>query len=125
MDEPVIPTLSRAFICSLVLGSVPSLADESRDPTRPPVVAVRVAAAREPLPVLSAIMGAPSARVAIFNSQLVRSGSQVGTFLIVAILEDGVRYRHAGTTQELHLAHSITAVKKPSAAAASLPPGTP
>lgn len=114
-----------ALICSLALFSVRCLADESRDPTRPPLVAVRALAVREPLPVLSAVMGVPSARVAIFNGQLVRGGSRVGGFLIEAVLEDGVRYRHGGATQELHLAHSISAVKRPSAAATILPPGAP
>jgi len=125
MDQFVKLAFPNLLICILALFSIRSSASELRDPTRPPAVSVGVPTAHEPAPILSAIMGAPSARVAIFNGHLVRVGSRVGEFLIEAVLEDGVRYRHAGTTQELHLAHSINAVKKPSSAAPRLPVGAP
>jgi hypothetical protein len=63
--------------------------------------------------------------VAVFNGQLVRDGSLVGAYRIEAVLEDGVRYRHAGTTQELHLPPTLSTVKKPSTAASRLPAGAP
>jgi hypothetical protein len=117
MDELMRFAFPYFLICSLALPSIRSLASEFRDPTRPPAVAIGAPIVKKPAPILSAIMGAPSARVAIFNGQLVHAGSRVGEFLIEAVLDDGVRYRDAGTAQELHLARSINAVKKPSAAA--------
>jgi hypothetical protein len=125
MAEPVKFAGPYLLLCSLTLLSIRSVADEFRDPTRPPAVAVGVPVAHEAAPILSAIMGPPSARVAIFNGQVVHGGGRVGEFFIEAVLEDGVRYRHAGTTQELHLAHAINAVKKPSTAAPRLPVGAP
>jgi hypothetical protein len=93
------------------------------DPTRPPVVATRaaVAAAAEPAPVLSAIMGAPGARVAIFNGQLVHSGGKVGDYTIEAVFDDGVRYRHGGAAHDLHLhqGSSSKTSQKPAPAALS------
>lgn len=121
MKSPFTPLL----VCGLALFSICSLANESRDPTRPPAVPVRASIAHEPAPVLSAIMGGPFARVAIFNGQLVHQGSSVGSYLIEAVLKDGVRYRHAGTAQELHFPHLVTSVKKSSTAAARLPAGAP
>jgi len=102
-----------------------AVADAMRDPTRPPVVAkAHDAAIHEPPPVLSAIMGTPTARIAIFNGQLVRSGSIVGRYAIEAVLEDHVLYRHAGISQELYLP-AAAAFKKPSTAPARSPAGAP
>jgi hypothetical protein len=125
VDELVKFACPYFLFCSLALFPIPSLANELRDPTRPPVVSAGAPIVHEPAPILSAIMGTPSARVAIFNGHLVHAGSRVGEFLIEAVLEDGVRYRHAGTTQELHLARSLNPVKKPSTAAPRLPSGAP
>jgi hypothetical protein len=111
--------------CLLALLSIRCQADELRDPTRPPVVARHVSTPHEPAPILSAIIGTPSSRVAVFNGQLVHDGGFVGTYLIEAVLGDGVRYRHAGITQELHLAHTLSTVKRPSTAPSRLPPGAP
>ena len=62
-------------------------------------------------------------RTAIFNGQLVRSGTALGAYTIEAVLEDGVRYRHAGVDAGFahgpHRAH----VQKPAAAAARAPSG--
>ena len=118
----------KLLFSSLLLGcfglySIHSLANEPRDPTRPPLVAIRAPVAREPKPILSAIMGSAPSRVAIFNGQLVHAGSYSGEFLIEAVFEDGVRYRHAGRTEELHLPHAIISVKKPSAAVTRMPAG--
>jgi hypothetical protein len=74
------------------------------------------------LPVLSAIMGSGSDRVAIFNGRVVRSGGSVGTYVIQTVFEDGVRYRHAGVIHELYLPRTA-AFKKPSTAAARSPAG--
>ena len=90
-------------------------ADGLRDPTRPPLPENHSAAAHEPAPVLSAVLTFNGKRTAIFNGRLVRSGSVVGAYTIDAVLEDGVRYRHARVTQELHLAHQASPVKKPAA----------
>jgi hypothetical protein len=110
----------------LVLFAVAALvtvgsADDLGDPTRPPP-APRAAAAAPAKPVLSAIMGGRADRVAIFNGQLVRSGGSVGPYVIELVFEDGVRYRHAGLVEELHLPSSGT-IKKPSNAAARPPMG--
>lgn len=103
--------------------SIHALADDIQDPTRPPT-SMRMPA-HEPTPVLSAIMGVASSRCAIFNGQVVHAGSHVGNFFIEAVLDDGVRYRHAGASQELHMAHSINSIKKPSATAVRAPSGAP
>ena len=100
-------------VASSGLGPV-AAADDLRDPTRPPLIAAsHESRTEEPIPILSAIMGTSSGRIAIFNGQLVRSGSIVGRYAIEAVLEDRIRYRHAGVTQELYLPVS-TAFKKPS-----------
>jgi hypothetical protein len=90
-------------------------ADALIDPTRPPASVTRAAAVPDKPPVLSAIMGTEGARLAIFNGQLVRSGGSVGSYVIEAVFEDGVRYRHAGVTRELRLPGSST-IRKPSKA---------
>jgi hypothetical protein len=124
MRSAVICPSACAFAFAFAFSG-PAAADEPRDPMRPPAASAHLSVVHEPAPVLSAIMGAQGARVAIFNGQLVRSGGSVGTYLIDAVLEDGVRYRHHGMTQELHLAHATNPVKKPSTAPARLPAGAP
>ena len=93
----------------------PALAGEPRDPTRPPQATNHASAPREPAPVLSAIMTFNGARSAIFNGQLVHTGALVGSYTIEAVLEDGVRYRHEGLVQELHLPRLVSTFKKPAA----------
>jgi hypothetical protein len=88
-------------------------ADELRDPTRPPTLQRHAAAPHEIAPTLSAVMNFNGERSAIFNGQLVRSGSSVGGYTIDAVLEDGVRYRHAGLRRELHMTHPVSSLKKP------------
>jgi len=89
-------------------------AEDLHDPTRPPVLFERHAAAsQESAPILSAVLNFNGERSAIFNGHLVHSGSAVGSYTIVAILEDGVRYRHAGQSQELHMPHPTSSIKKP------------
>jgi hypothetical protein len=92
-------------------------ADELRDPTRPPTLPRHAAAphetAREIAPTLSAVLNFNGERRAIFNGHLVRSGSSVGGYTIDAVLEDGVRYRHAGLSRELHMAHPVSSLKTP------------
>jgi hypothetical protein len=107
----------------LLLGFAPGgVADQLRDPTRPPrPVAPRAAAAAGP--VLSAVFAAGDSRRAIFNGQLVRAGDHVGGYEIDAVLADGVRYRHAGGIHELHLPRPSDAVKKPTAATSRAVPG--
>jgi hypothetical protein len=112
------------LLIAAVVAAPPASADELRDPTRPPVVAHHDAGPSEPSPVLSAIMGAGSDRVAIFNGHVVRSGASVGTYVIQSVFQDGVRYRHAGTIHELYLARPAP-FKKPSTAAAPPPAGDP
>ena len=98
--------------------------DELRDPTRPPLAENRAAGSvQEAAPVLSAVLNFNGVRSAIFNGQLVRSGSSLGAYTIEAVLEDGVRYRHAGLTQILHMAHTVPTLKQPAAALARAPAG--
>jgi hypothetical protein len=101
------------------LGLASAAAGEGlRDPTRPPLPEVRTAGAlSESAPVLSAVMNFNGVRSAIFNGQLVHGGSSLGAYMIEAVLEDGVRYRHAGLTQVLHMAHTVPTLKQPAAAA--------
>jgi hypothetical protein len=113
----------RSLVFTLAVIVAPlSSADELRDPTRPPVTAHHEAGPSEPAPVLSAVMGSGSDRVAIFNGRVVRSGGSVGTYVIQTVLEDGVRYRHAGVIHELYLPRTA-AFKKLSTAAARSPAG--
>jgi hypothetical protein len=116
------PPVLRVAVGVLVFGLVVPAAAEIRDPTRPPSAAPRTSEARhEPAPVLSAVMTFDGKRKAIFNGHVVSAGSVVGEYTIDAVLEDGVRYRHANVTQELHLARPATTFKKPAAE----PPRTP
>jgi hypothetical protein len=108
--------------CAL-LGLASAAADGMRDPMRPPLPENRAAAAREAAPVLSAIMGRSGARSAIFNGQLVRSGSSVGSYTIEAVLDDGVRFRHAGESHELRLIPTVSSFKKPAATTVAAPSG--
>ena len=92
-------------------------ADELRDPMRPPTSQHHAAAPHETAeiaPTLSAVMNFNGERSAIFNGHLVRSGSSVvGGYTIEAVLEDGVRYRHAGLRRELHMSHPVSSLNKP------------
>jgi hypothetical protein len=99
-------------------------AQEIRDPTRPPMRDAQATdAAREPAPVLSAVMSFNGRRIAIFNGRVVSGGSVVGAYTIDSVLEDGVRYRHANATHELHLARPATTFKKPAAGPARVASG--
>jgi hypothetical protein len=111
-------------LCVAVTVASSAAADGLRDPTRPPALAHRASVVDEPKPVLSAVMGTAGDRIAIFNGQLVHSGGSVGTYTIQAVLEDGVRYRHAGLVQELFLPKNTT-FKKLSTAPARTPAGVP
>jgi hypothetical protein len=88
-------------------------AEGLHDPTRPPIPERHAAAPHETPPTLSAVLNFNGERSAIFNGHLVRSGSAVDGYTIVAVLEDGVRYRHAGLSQELHMLHPASSFKKP------------
>ena len=102
----------------LLLGALSlsfgAAADGLRDPTRPPQVGSHATAPREATPVLSAVLTYNGVRSAIFNGQLVHGGTTVGAYAIEAVLEDGVRVRHAGLVQELRLPRSDSTFKKPS-----------
>ena len=87
--------------------------EELRDPTRPPLLERHVAAPHESGPTLSAVLNFKGERSAIFNGRLVRSGSAVGGYTILAVLEDGVRYSHEGQSRELHMPHPTSSLKKP------------
>jgi hypothetical protein len=100
-------------------------ADGLRDPTRPPLPQSHAAALRESVPVLSAVLTFGGMRTAIFNGQLVRSGSVVGAYTIDSVLEDGVRYRRANQWHELHLVHAATTFKKPAAETLRASSGVP
>ena len=118
----------RAFaVFAAALGTTLTLcaaAEDIRDPTRPPMRDAHAAdAAREPAPVLSAVMSFNGRRIAIFNGCVVSGGSVVGAYTIDSVLEDGVRYRHANATHELHLAHPATTFKKPAAGPARVASG--
>jgi hypothetical protein len=101
--------------CCICALAPPTLAGGMRDPTRPPQRAPDGARV-EPTPVLSAVYsGANGHRSAIVNGEVVHDGSAVGPFQIEAVLADGVRYRYAGHSQELHLPRTLDMIKKPTA----------
>jgi len=99
------------WIGVLTLGT--ANAEGLRDPTRPPLLEHHAAAPQALAPTLSAVLNFNGERSAIFNGHLVRSGSAVGGYTILAVLDDGVRYRHAGQSQELHMPHPTSSLKKP------------
>lgn len=118
-----LPLAFAVFAALLGIGQY-ACAEEIRDPTRPPMRDAHAPdAAREPAPVLSAVMSFDGRRIAIFNGHVVTGGSVVGAYTIDSVLEDGVRYRHANATHELHLAHPETTFKKPAAGPARSPSG--
>jgi hypothetical protein len=100
-------------------------AEGLRDPTRPPLPERHATAAHESAPTLSAVLNFNGERSAIFNGHLVHSGSAVGGYTIIAVLEDGVRYRHAGQSQELHMPHPTSSFKKPAVDALRASSGVP
>jgi hypothetical protein len=100
-------------------------AEGLRDPTRPPLPEHHAAVPHEPAPTLSAVLNFNGERSAIFNGHLVRKGSAVGGYTIDAVLEDGVRYRHAGLRQELHMSHSASLIKRPAVDALRASSGVP
>ena len=105
-----------ALLTLLTLGSTLSAsADGLRDPTRPPLAESHGAVPREAAPILTAVMTFKGARSAIFNGHLVHDGTAVGSYTIEAVLEDGVRFRHAGVVQELRLPRPTSTIKKPAA----------
>ena len=99
-------------IGALVLAP-PAPAEHLRDPTRPPQTMAAAGVRRESAPVLSAVLSSGARRGAIFNGEFVRNGSTVGPYLIEEVLADGVRYRYAGHSQELHLPPALNMIKKP------------
>jgi hypothetical protein len=113
-----------ALLGASMLFATLCAAADLRDPTRPPVVSHAVTGAREPEPVLSAVMGASGSQIAIFNGQVVRTGDSVGGYTIVNIFEDRLTYRHAGLTQTVYLPHSATIRKSPTSTVRS-PLGDP
>jgi len=88
-------------------------AEGLHDPMRPPLAEHHAAVSRESAPTLSAVLNFNGERSAIFNGRLVHSGSAIDGYTIIAVLEDGVRYRHAGQSQELHMPHPTSSIKKP------------
>jgi hypothetical protein len=100
------------WIGALTLACTANAA-ELRDPTRPPLERHAAAVAQESAPTLSAVLNFNGERSAIFNGHLVHSGSAVGAYTILAVLEDGVRYRYEGRSQELHMPHPASSLKKP------------
>ena len=103
------------LLCCMSALTPPVSADNLRDPTRPPQAMTGSGARRQSVPVLSAVLSTGFKRGAILNGEFVRSGGSVGPYLIEAVFEDGVRYRYAGHSQELHLPHALTMIKKPTA----------
>jgi hypothetical protein len=87
-------------------------AEDLHDPTRPPLAEHHAAVSHETAPTLSAVLNFNGERSAIFNGHLVHSGSAIGGYTIIAVLEDGVRYRHAGQSQELHMPRPTSSIKK-------------
>ena len=110
---------------ALLASFAAARAAEPRDPMRPPARESRPAGApaREPVPILSAVMTFNGRRTAIFNGRLVHAGSVVGAYTIDSVLEDGVRYRSAHLRGELHLPHPEYPFKKPAAQPARVPSG--
>jgi cytochrome c1 len=117
--------MNRLVLLTALGFCFPAHADGLRDPTRPPLPQSHSAAPHESVPVLSAVLTFGGTRTAIFNGQLVRGGSVVGAYTIDAVLEDGVRYRHANQWHELHLVHAATTFKKPVAGPQQASSGVP
>jgi hypothetical protein len=110
------------MLCCALLLAPPAMAADLRDPTQPPAT-VSTATRREPAPILSAVLKSGYKRGAIFNGQFVRSGGSVGNYTIIAVLDDGVRYRYAGRELELRLPPPASTFKKPATGPARGPAG--
>jgi hypothetical protein len=109
----------KALLAVLAVSAFASAqADPLRDPTRPPQAPGARATVHEAPPVLSAVFTAGERRSVIFNGHLVRAGDAVGAYAIEDVLDDGVRYRHAGAVHELYLPHPANTIKKPTTAPA-------
>ncbi len=108
---------SAVLLIALLASPAGARADEPRDPMRPPARESRSAGgpAREAAPILSAVMTFKGRRTAIFNGRLVHDGSVVGAYTIDSVLEDGVRFRSAHLSGEMHLPHPESPIKKPAA----------
>jgi hypothetical protein len=113
------------LLFALLASPSGACADEPRDPMRPPARESRPAGgpAREAAPILSAVMTFNGRRTAIFNGRLVHDGSVVGAYTIDSVLEDGVRFRSAHLSGEMHLPHPESPIKKPAAAPARVSSG--
>jgi hypothetical protein len=117
--------MKAVLLIALLASPAGARGDEPRDPMRPPGRESRPAGApaREAAPVLSAVMTFNGRRTAIFNGRLVHDGSVVGAYTIESVLEDGVRFRSAHLSGEMHLAHPESPIKKPAAGPARVSSG--
>ena len=91
-------TLSLLFACG-------ALAEEVRDPTRPPAIAL--SGTVEPLelgaPMLQSVLVGPERRSAIINGQVLQVGARVGDARLVKIEEDRVILSSGGMISTLYL----------------------
>jgi hypothetical protein len=91
--------MKRIAAAALVLGFAPhGIAQDLKDPTRPPITAAAPARheTTAPTPRVTGIFISAQRRVATFDGQPVHAGDHVGPCLIEEITGDGVRYRLQG-----------------------------
>ena len=105
--------------------ATPAHADALPDPMRPPRPAAARITPAEAAPTLTAVFATGADRRAIVNGRLVRAGDTVDGYAIEDVLDNGVRYRHAGTVRELQLPRAAGSVKKPATATARETSGGP
>ncbi len=104
--------MRRAALYACLALAPLAVADELRDPMRPPRPAQAARVAAEPVPVLSAIISRGGERLAILDGHLARAGDHVGAYAVDLVFVDGVRYHRAGIAHELHLASPLPIFKK-------------
>jgi hypothetical protein len=105
------------WMAAALFAAAMGRAEQPHDPMRPPMPAAAEAAVRESAPVVSAVRSGANGRIAVFNGSLVRAGDLAGSYRILEILEDGVRYMRNGAVQEVRMAHEAD-IKKPASAPA-------
>ncbi len=111
------------WCCTVAAAAVVGQAGEIRDPMRPPQRNAAQPAAVAATLVVSALFIGPTRRAAIVNGRLVHEGDTLGSFTIVALLDDGIRYRSRGVLYEQRLLANELHFKKPAASVARLANG--
>jgi hypothetical protein len=112
----------KQFPLVLMLACISSgtMADEVRDPMRPPSAVTASVEGQRPRLVptqVTALFISSERRAAVVDGRLVRVGEHSGLCQVEEILDDGVRCRFPRGVRVVRLPHAEVTFKKPAAAA--------